>query len=680
MFFMVGNQFGFHYTSDHSLIDLFNDINIRLDEYLSSYNLSDEEILYIQISFRVLNKKIFNSLRVIEDNNVSVSENKRLKSVISIPVFRSIEELKNLGDCLPIHLDNNNNITNIELSVNGIKVNFLDRILDKSSLLRKSNSVNSTVLDSSYTFVYIKSNIDYIAAARQLNPDSIEIIKYFLSGVLISKTVDYFNDHSIIRKKGNEEILINDKHKVVKSLVNIKLDKIVKYKLKYGYWDENPNIGVIDTETYLSDDNVQKIYALGFKTVLADKCNMYYIGKDLDSRKIVLEMVNELLRSKYSKIKFYCHNLGGYDIVFILKILNEYNENNVDKYDLSTILRDDVIIKITIRKNSNKLEIVYSYCILTSSLSNLGKDFETKIRKTYFPYKFSTEQNLFYIGDTPSISFYKDIPKEEYNKLFSKSWDFKASTLSYLKDDLDSLYEVLSKANKQIHKDYNISIMEGNTISSLAMKLYLNQFYNDNTPSINKHSMYTDIKQGYYGGITEVYIPYGENLFYYDVNSLYPFAALNDMPGLNCSKINFHNSTSYLKDLFGFFYCKIESPSDLYLGLLPIRNKSGIMMPIGTWEGWYFSEELKFAEENGYKITVYKGYNFNRVEDTLGCKINLRVAGKAGPPLKTNIRITLYNGFVRIFFFIAFLRISFLVYIKSFLYVLVFVFRLKKLA
>lgn len=104
------------------------------------------------------------------------------------------------------------------------------------------------------------------------------------------------------------------------------------------------------------------------------------------------------------------------------------------------------------------------------------------------------------------------------------------------------------------------------------------------------------------------------------------------------------------------------------------------MMPIGTWEGWYFSEELKFAEENGYKITVYKGYNFNRVEDTLGCKINLRVAGKAGPPLKTNIRITLYNGFVRIFFFIAFLRISFLVYIKSFLYVLVFVFRLKKLA
>jgi hypothetical protein len=124
--------------------------------------------------------------------------------------------------------------------------------------------------------------------------------------------------------------------------------------------------------------------------------------------------------------------------------------------------------------------------------------------------------------------------------------------------------------------------MEANTISSLAMKLYLNQYYNDNIPNINKHSIYTDIKQAYYGGITEVYRPYGENLYYYDVNSLYPFAALNDMPGLNCKKVNFHNPSNHITDLFGFFYCKIESPLDLYLGLLPIRNKTGIMMPSGS--------------------------------------------------------------------------------------------------
>lgn len=33
--------------------------------------------------------------------------------------------------------------------------------------------------------------------------------------------------------------------------------------------------------------------------------------------------------------------------------------------------------------------------------------------------------------------------------------------------------------------------------------------------------MFGDIKQAYYGGVTEVYRPYGTNLLHYDVNSLY---------------------------------------------------------------------------------------------------------------------------------------------------------------
>lgn len=35
-------------------------------------------------------------------------------------------------------------------------------------------------------------------------------------------------------------------------------------------------------------------------------------------------------------------------------------------------------------------------------------------------------------------------------------------------------------------------------------------------------------------------------------------------------------------------------------------------MPNGNWTGWYFSEELKFAYEKGYKIKVIKGYNFSK--------------------------------------------------------------------
>ena len=38
-------------------------------------------------------------------------------------------------------------------------------------------------------------------------------------------------------------------------------------------------------------------------------------------------------------------------------------------------------------------------------------------------------------------------------------------------------------------------------------------------------------------------------------------------------------------------------------------------MPNGSWEGWYFSEELKFAMQHGYTITILKGYKFNKQYD-----------------------------------------------------------------
>ena len=80
--------------------------------------------------------------------------------------------------------------------------------------------------------------------------------------------------------------------------------------------------------------------------------------------------------------------------------------------------------------------------------------------------------------------------------------------------------------------DYNINMTESIIISGLAVRIFLKDFYNNNIPNINKPSIYRDIKQGQYGAITKVYKPSGNNLFYYDVYSLYSYVALQDMPGL----------------------------------------------------------------------------------------------------------------------------------------------------
>jgi hypothetical protein len=65
-----------------------------------------------------------------------------------------------------------------------------------------------------------------------------------------------------------------------------------------------PNIGVFDTETYLSSDNVSKIYAIGFKPDLDKDATTYYLdAKTKSSEEIVIAALHKMMRPKYGNIK-----------------------------------------------------------------------------------------------------------------------------------------------------------------------------------------------------------------------------------------------------------------------------------------------------------------------------------------------------------------------------------------
>lgn len=85
------------------------------------------------------------------------------------------------------------------------------------------------------------------------------------------------------------------------------------------------------------------------------------------------------------------------------------------------ILRDEKVLRLNISKqNGNKkykTSILDSYCILTDSLNQLGKNFETETVKGNFPHNFATTQHLFYEGITPDKSYYNDISDSEYKSV-----------------------------------------------------------------------------------------------------------------------------------------------------------------------------------------------------------------------------------------------------------------------
>jgi len=142
-----------------------------------------------------------------------------------------------------------------------------------------------------------------------------------------------------------------------------------------------------------------------------------------------------MLIPKYNKFIFYCHNFGNFDFVFVCKALAKFNSeyrviHHKDYYSLNIVTRDDDIIKLTIRiinpyiiKKDNtsnyskyiNITFVDSYNLLTNSLDDLTKDFNTKTKKGIFPYNFVNRNNLSYIGPIPDISYY-DLDKLDTEK------------------------------------------------------------------------------------------------------------------------------------------------------------------------------------------------------------------------------------------------------------------------
>ena len=133
--------------------------------------------------------------------------------------------------------------------------------------------------------------------------------------------------------------------------------------------------------------------------------------------------------------------------------------------------------------------------------------------------------------------------------------------------------------------------------------------------SITDAELYQKLKPGYSGGAVDVYKPEnpeGKPVYCYDVNSLYPAVMmLNDMPVGAPTFVEGHLD---LTDpaTFGFLRVKVTAPDNLYLPLLQTSLNGTSLAPLGTWEGWYFSEELKFALNLGYTFEVLEGVLFER--------------------------------------------------------------------
>lgn len=621
-FRMVGSQLGIHYTSyqdfDDILSEKFDVIKDRLIAMLSHYNA--DKVNLIQVMYITNNSlaklRLKNINKVILDKGiVSVKQTKLNFSENFLPL--SVNEIY-YGELLRFDVDNTGMFVS---SIHG-----LDFIKLWRSVLESQNKPFSEFSVNTRFYHYIIKDKEYIITVKDIDENKSIKDVYNMSGYkILDNVIDLkLGKNSFIREINDSKFHFYN-NKVVNKEFRVKFPIL---KLKYSKYKgmANPNIGSFDIETYLDKDSKSKVYALGFTTLEKLKNNqvsMYYLGVEAKtSDELIIKCLDDMLSVRNRDHIYYTHNLGGYDIIFILAALRNVNsKKGFDYYIIDTLLRDSKVLKAVVKVKTasgySKISFVDSYNLLTDSLDNLSKSFGSKTKKGLLPYSFIKYDTLNYKGNTPAIEFYKTknktIELDEYKILYKNNWCLKTETLKYLEQDLRSLLEIMDTFNSYIFIEYNIQVTECLTISRLALNIYLKKYLGDTLlPVISQVNVFSHIKEAYYGGIAEVYKPWGRDLLYYDVNSLYPFVSKNVMPGHLCTYIE-NVKTLDLSELFGFYYCKVKS-KDSYLGLLPV-HKDGLIMPNGEWYGWYFSEELKFAKNNGYEITVFKGYTFNKVSN-----------------------------------------------------------------
>jgi hypothetical protein len=270
--------------------------------------------------------------------------------------------------------------------------------------------------------------------------------------------------------------------------------------------------------------------------------------------------MTDISKRKYKGYKIYFHNFAKFDGYFLVKYLNLLGP-------CKPLNHKGKIISCKFRLYESKYSFTFmdSLLILPVSLRKLGGFFLVDKIKGYFPFKLA---DINYKGIVPPMEYFDTISIEEYDnykkEFINKIWDFKEEAIKYCTIDCISLFQILTKFNKLIYKNFKLNFTNHPTLPSLAFNLFKNKYLKKNSIHMLSGEIADNIRKGYTGGAVDMYLTkpiLGKKIYAYDINSLYPFVMKeNKFPIGN--PIYFEGDILKINpQAFGFFYCKILTPS-----------------------------------------------------------------------------------------------------------------------
>lgn len=305
----------------------------------------------------------------------------------------------------------------------------------------------------------------------------------------------------------------------------------------------------------------------------------YFVCDYRNSKEMLMRMIADIYENGVSD-PVYVHNFSGFDSAFFLSMLADMS----DVYN--TTVKDGKILALDVTISGVTVAFRDSLLILPAKLSSLAKAFGVTEKGSWDPTIQDSCINL------ESI-------REEL--------------LAYNVQDCVVLYEVLEKFSRLVWDMFSLNLNKLPTLTSLAFKVFRSKFMNKDTQiHITDQKLFNILKPGYFGGAVDVYQLFSrsnQRVYGYDVNSLYPYVMKKGFYPTG-APTHVYNPTESLHEMFGFIHVEVTCPITIKVPILMIKLNGRTIAGTGTWTGWYFSEELKYAEGLGYRIKIKEAITY----------------------------------------------------------------------
>ncbi len=279
----------------------------------------------------------------------------------------------------------------------------------------------------------------------------------------------------------------------------------------------------------------------------------------------------------FSNIDYFLHELKQYKVVFF------HNLN----FDLQVLLKNSHLI--------DECKALMSGSRIINAVLKIGKD-TIHLADSMNIYNMSLEKLEKSFGIQRKTSDIKHDRKnlEQYNIY---------DVMEYLEEDCKHLYDILKKT----FEFYGVVKM---TIASLSYHKLLNDYLFNNYKKESIIRTFPDwIREAYKGGRVEVFKRYGKNLYYYDVNSLYPTVMFKNKYPLGRG----FQTKEYIEGCLGIYHIKVNEYKPIGVSLLSIRNDGKLLFVEGkNYEAYLTSVEIEYMKEHSevFDFEVEKGIYF----------------------------------------------------------------------